>query len=130
MHCLVTACLRDSIGDVLSVVSKIKLHLLQASFRRHLSYNIIFCCTCACIIIIAGIQIGKQLILFFNSAPSEMSYMFSLNTLFWCIAIGFPALYCKIWKVIKSGVQAFNIFLELFSIFGQSLVTVFSVELC
>ena len=42
-----------------------------------------------------------------------MSYMFSLNTLFWCIAIGFPALYCKIWKVIKSGVQAFNIFLGI-----------------
>ena len=54
-----------------------------------------------------------------------MSCMFSLNTLFWCTAIGFLALYCKIWKVIKSGVQAFNIFLGLFSVFGQSVVTVF-----
>ena len=36
-----------------------------------------------------------------NSAPSVMSYMFEY---IWCIAIGFPALYCKIWKVIKSGV--------------------------
>ena len=32
--------------------------------------------------------------------------------------MGFLALYCKIWKVIKSGVQAFNIFLGLFSVFG------------
>ena len=34
--------------------------------------------------------------------------------------MGFLVLYCKIWKVIKSGVQAFNIFLGLFSIFGHS----------
>ena len=74
-------------------------------------------------------QIGKKLMSFFNSAPSEMSYMFNLNTLFWCITMGFLALYCKIWKVIKSGVKAFNIFLGLFSVFGHSFVTFFSVEL-
>ena len=35
----------------------------------------------ACIITLAEIQIGKKLISFFNSAaPSEMSYMFNLNT--------------------------------------------------
>ena len=39
--------------------------------------------------------------------------------------MGFLALYCKIWKVIKSGVQVFNMFLGLFSVFGHSLVTVF-----
>ena len=39
--------------------------------------------------------------------------------------MGFLVLYCKIWKVIKSGVQAFNIFLGLFSVFGHSLVIVF-----
>ena len=33
--------------------------------------------------------------------------------------MGFLALYCKIWKVIKSGVQAFNTFLGLFSVFGH-----------
>ena len=54
-----------------------------------------------------------------------MSYMFNLNTLFWCITMGFLALYCKIWKVIKSGIQAFNIFLGFFSVFGHSLVIVF-----
>ena len=40
--------------------------------------------------------------------------------------MGFLALYCKIWKVIKCGVEAFNIFLRLFSVFGHSLVSLFS----
>ena len=35
----------------------------------------------------------------------------------------FLVLYCKIWKVVKSGVQACNIFLGFFSVFGHSLVT-------
>ena len=87
------------------------------------------CCTCACKIIIVEIQIGEKFISFLNSAPSEMSYMFNLNTLLWCTTMGFLVLYCKIWKVIKSGVQAFNIFLGLFSVFGHSLVIVFPVEL-
>ena len=73
---------------------------------------------------------NHALISFLNSAPFEMSYMFNLNTLFWCTTIGFLALYCQIWNAIKSGVQAFNIFLGLFSVFGHSLVIVFLAIFC
>ena len=42
--------------------------------------------------------------------------------------MGFVDLYCTIWKVIKAWVQAFNIFLGLFPVFGHSLVTVFQLS--
>ena len=39
--------------------------------------------------------------------------------------MGLLALYCKIWKVIKSGVQAFNIFFGLFSVFSAIVLSQF-----